>query len=71
MYDDETIIKIAHKTIGDTIEKGTVSEVLGLLKDYFETEVTADLTAHEIRECLEPEALFERFVARKQAGIVN
>lgn len=71
LYDDQTIIKIAHKTIGDKIEKSLVSEVTGLLKDYFDTEATVDLTAHEIREALEPEAIFERFMARKKAGIVN
>ena len=37
----------------------------------FETENINELKAHDIREALEPESLFERFAARKAAGVVN
>jgi hypothetical protein len=71
LYDEVTIIKIAHGSIGDSIEKNVISEVNTLLKDLFEVDVTSNLTAHEIKESLQPDSLFERFAARKAAGTVS
>ena len=62
------VIKIAHDSIGDAIEKSVISEVKELLKELFEVENTSELTGHDISEALKPDTLFERFAARKAAG---
>ena len=36
-----------------------------MLKDLFDTDNTTQLTAHEVKQALEPDSLFERFAARK------
>ena len=48
LYDELTVISIAHNTIGDRIEKSVITEVTELLKELFEVENTKELSAHEI-----------------------
>jgi Ca2+/Na+ antiporter len=48
LYDELTVISIAHNTIGDKIEKSVITEVTELLKELFEVENTKELSAHEI-----------------------
>ena len=45
LYDEITIIKMAHGTIGDKIQKSVVKEVTELLKDLCEVDNTAKLSA--------------------------
>jgi hypothetical protein len=68
LYDEVTIIKIAHGTIGDSIDKAVVSEMREVMKDLFNVENTSELTGAEIQAALQPDTLFERFAARKAAG---
>ena len=68
LYDELTVIKCAHGSIGDTIEKSVVQEVTEILKDLFEVDNTACIKAHDISEALKPDTLFERFAARKAAS---
>lgn len=71
-FGEQTLIEIAHKISSDKsneISKETQEEIRNLFRDLMEIDDLHDITVGDLKEILQPDALFERFAYRKANGL--
>lgn len=71
-FGEQALIEIAHKINSDKsseISKETQEEIRNLFRDLMEIDDLHDITVGDLKELLQPDALFERFAYRKANGL--
>lgn len=71
-YGEQTIIEVAHKINSSktsNISNETQEEARNLFRDLLEIDDLHDVTVGDLKEILQPDALFERFAYRKANGL--